>query len=392
MKTNEFSKRKFLFLYLNTGNGHLTPARRLKNSIELYYKDEDFQIDLVHGFSPKQWLERQWFETGYRVSSVVNPAIYSLFYELMQFSIPLFFTKMLISWRTTKYLYKLVKEQNYTDIVCFHFILTPSVRCVIRRLQKKINFTVVVTDPFSVHRAWFVEKDVDFVVFSENVKKMMKEKYGIPQKNLWRKQDLKVFPFILSPIFKPLADYTELRKKLGLDPRKKMILVAGGGEGLPNMMQLMAQFTLQKFPYTVVAVCGRNKSAFTLLTNFSKIYPKMDIRALGYINNMHEYIQAADCVVTKAGASTVMEILACQKPIIFSTYMHGQELGNVQFVIKNKLGWFLRSPKAIHEKIDQLFTDDTYREKIQNNLKNFHIPSDNEALSRYLVEEKSPLS
>ena len=27
-----------------------------------------------------------------------------------------------------------------------------------------------------------------------------------------------------------------------------MVLVAGGGEGLPNMMQLMAQFALQKFP------------------------------------------------------------------------------------------------------------------------------------------------
>jgi len=271
-------------------------------------------------------------------------------------------------------------------------MLTPSVRRVIRRLERKINFTVVVTDPFSVHGAWFIEKDVDIVFFSEEVKKRASDAYAFPPKTLWRKQDIKVFPFILSSIFTPLDDYSELRKKLGLDPNKKMVLVAGGGEGLPNMMQLMAQFALQKFPYTIVAVCGRNKSAYTLLTNFAKIYPKMDIRALGYINNMHEYIQASDCVVTKAGASTVMEILACQKPIIFSTFIHGQELGNVQFVVRNKLGWFLRSPKAIHEKIDQLFSDAAYRKSIQENLKSISIPSDNRAISTYIVEEKRALS
>ncbi len=392
MEKEHMRKRKFLFLYLNTGNGHLTPARRLKESIERYYPEEDFHIDLVHGFAQSQHIARFWVETGYRVSSATNPAMYSFTYDVTQRRIPLYITKMLVSWRTTRYLYRLIKEKNYTDIVCFHFMLTPSVRRVIRRLERKINFTVVVTDPFSVHGAWFIEKDVDIVFFSEEVKKRASDAYGFPPKTLWRKQDIKIFPFILSSIFKPIDDYSELRKKLGLDPNKKMVLVAGGGEGLPNMMQLMAQFALQKFPYTIVAVCGRNKSAYTLLTNFAKIYPKMDIRALGYINNMHEYIQASDCVVTKAGASTVMEILACQKPIIFSTFIHGQELGNVQFVVRNKLGWFLRSPKAIHEKIDQLFSDAAYRKSIQENLKSISIPSDNRAISTYIVEEKRALS
>jgi UDP-N-acetylglucosamine:LPS N-acetylglucosamine transferase len=64
----------------------------------------------------------------------------------------------------------------------------------------------------------------------------------------------------------------------------------------------------------------------------------------------------------------------------------------VQFVVRNKLGWFLRSPKAIHEKIDQLFSDAAYRKSIQENLKSISIPSDNRAISTYIVEEKRALS
>lgn len=386
-------KRKMLFLYLNTGSGHITPARRLKDSIEKLYPDRDIEIILFHGFSPKQKISRLFFETGYHSSSAFYPACYSLIYEINQWAPVLCVSRILSSWKTLPYLQKYIAENNITDVVSFHFVLSPPARRAIRRLHKGINFTIIATDPFTIHRSWFEQKDADYVVFSDQVKNIMKEKYGIPSvKKCWRDQEIKVFPFILSPLFKPIKNYASLRKSLGFDTDKKMVLVAGGGEGLPNMIQLVSHFAMHDFPYTLVVICGRNVSTYTLLTQLVKINPKLDIRVLGFVNNMHEYIQICDCVVTKAGASTVMEVLACKKPIIFSTYIHGQELGNVRFVVENKIGWFMRSHKKIYDKIVQLFSDDKYYESIQSNLEKLTIQSDNKDLARYVVEEKQPTS
>lgn len=383
-------KRNFLFLYLNTGSGHRTPALRLKESIQKLYTDKNYDITLLHGFSQKQKFSRLFFESGYHASSAICPAAYSLIYDINQLSPVLFVSRILSTWKTLPYLQKYIEQHEITDVVSFHFVLSPPARRAIRRVNKGINFTIIATDPFSIHRSWFEVKDADYVVFSQQVKDLMQSTY-LPD-SCWRKQDIKVFPFILSPLFKPLEDYSELRKKMNLPLNKKIVLVAGGGEGLPNIMQLISHFALLDFSYTIVAICGRNVSTLSMLTQFSKLYPRLDLRVHGFVNNMNEFIQASDCVVTKAGASTVMEVLACQKPIIFSTYIHGQELGNVHFVVQNKVGWFLRSPKKIYEKIQKLFNDEAYYKKIQDNLKKISIKSGNEELARYIVEEKRPTS
>ncbi len=357
------------------------------------YPDDDFDITLLHGFSPRQKFARLFFESGYHASSAICPAAYSIIYEINQLSPVLAVSRILSTWKTLPYLERYIAEHEITDIVSFHFVISPPARRAIRRLNKGINFTIIATDPFSIHRSWFEVKDADYIVFSQQIKDLMKTSFGIPGPDkCWRKQDIKVFPFILSPLFKPLNDYSELRKKLNLPQNKKIVLVAGGGEGLPNMMQLITHFAMLNFSYTIISICGRNSSAFNMLTQFSKMYPKLDIRVFGFVDNMHEFIQVSDCVVTKAGASTVMEVLACQKPIIFSTYIHGQELGNVRFVVTNKVGWLLRSPRRIYEKIQRLFNDKNYYSEVQANLKDLSIQSGNEELARYIVEEKRPTS
>jgi UDP-N-acetylglucosamine:LPS N-acetylglucosamine transferase len=62
---------------------------------------------------------------------------------------------------------------------------------------------------------------------------------------------------------------------------------------------------------------------------------------------MQDLLNIADCVITKGGASTVMEVLAVGKPVIFSTFIRGQELGNVLYVVQNGAGWYIRKPGAI---------------------------------------------
>ena len=81
----------------------------------------------------------------------------------------------------------------------------------------------------------------------------------------------------------------------------------------------------------------------------------------------------ADCVITKCGASTPMEALSLRKPVIISTYIRGQELGNMLYIKQNKLGWYISKPNAIVEKIEEIFSDDKYLEEIREHIKKMNI-------------------
>jgi processive 1,2-diacylglycerol beta-glucosyltransferase/1,2-diacylglycerol 3-beta-galactosyltransferase len=115
------------------------------------------------------------------------------------------------------------------------------------------------------------------------------------------------------------------------------------------------------------------------------LYPKAPVELHGYVHNMPELLAGADCVVCKAGASLVMEALALHKPLIVSTYIHGQEKGNVRFIVDRGAGWFIQRPKAIWRKIAALAAaPDTLRATVRR-IEELNIRPDTDALARYLL-------
>ena len=71
-------KQKIAFLYLNTGGGHLAPARALASGLQAAYPDTVEPV-LFNGFSEKMRVCRYFFEDGYQVSSNYFEAGYVLF-------------------------------------------------------------------------------------------------------------------------------------------------------------------------------------------------------------------------------------------------------------------------------------------------------------------------
>jgi processive 1,2-diacylglycerol beta-glucosyltransferase/1,2-diacylglycerol 3-beta-galactosyltransferase len=136
----------------------------------------------------------------------------------------------------------------------------------------------------------------------------------------------------------------------------------------------------------LVVVCGKNKGAFKKLTGLSRRYPRVNMTVYGYVHHMPQLLRQSDCVITKAGASFIMETLACQKPVIISTFIHGQELGNLRFVVQNRAGWFLRRPEAIYRKVRELAAEPAYRESIVRNIAALGIRPDIGGITDYIRE------
>jgi processive 1,2-diacylglycerol beta-glucosyltransferase/1,2-diacylglycerol 3-beta-galactosyltransferase len=137
---------------------------------------------------------------------------------------------------------------------------------------------------------------------------------------------------------------------------------------------------------TIAAVCGRNDEAKRNLSRIAREFPDFDLHLFGYLDCIPELMQLSDCIITKAGASIVMESLACHKPVIFSTFIHGQEQGNVRFVVQNGCGRFIRKPEGVLREIIKLASDPVYYAQIVANLEKLNVRSDLEDICRFIAK------
>jgi len=71
------------------------------------------------------------------------------------------------------------------------------------------------------------------------------------------------------------------------------------------------------------------------------------VHALGFVTQMSDYMAAADVLVTKAGPGTIAEASARALPVMLSSFLPGQEAGNVPYVQEEGFGAYRKTPEAI---------------------------------------------
>lgn len=347
--------RNFLFLYLNTGMGHFEPARIMKAELENLFKEKniDGSVFMINGFGPNQHFAHNFFEKGYRFACLYAPGIYSAFYDLTCQKNILHLVELGCNWKTSKFLKKIIIEKKITDIVSFHFCVSPAARKAVRQIYlenvknygfaKKIPVTQIITDPYTVHPAWFLVKDAKYAVFSKELKDSILKNKLIPKEN-----KIEAFPFILDKKFET---------KQIVENKENLVLVVGGGNGLKNIKNIVKaiisfrnkdqDFANIKF----YIACGKSNKQKKDIKKLVEKSGSGNIEITSHIDNIDEILKKSCCLVTKAGASMLAQAISCGKPIIISNYIHGQELGNVRSVVNKKQGWFIQKPHNICKKI-----------------------------------------
>jgi len=134
----------------------------------------------------------------------------------------------------------------------------------------------------------------------------------------------------------------ELRKKFSFDKNTIVVSIGGTDAGL---------FLIEK---TLESIAKINQDINVIVVSGPSLSKKFDsVRNLGFVNNLHEMIFAADVIVSLAGKSTIDEARAYGTPGIFIPIKgHFEQEGNAKeegFVFEdiNKLD------KLIIEKLEQ---------------------------------------
>lgn len=372
---------KYLFFYLNTGGGHLAPAKAVAEKIRSKRKT-DVEILLADGLTGSKPLVRTIIENGYK--SAINKAVwtYELLYAVHKIKIVAKFTAFLVSYFIKPAAEKQILLIKPEKIVVFHFFLIKPVTEIIEKHNLKIPVVIVVTDPFTAHPIWFLMKNQKFIVFSE----ILKEKCiteGIDRDNL------KVFPFVLDRKFSHRAKEAtdqRIRKRLGFSRDSRIILIMGGGDGMPHGKKIIKSIITSNLDAEIAVVCGRNKKMYDHVTELQKKSDLNNIKVFGFVDYVHSLIHISDVVITKCGASTFMEILLMGKVPLINNYIWEQEKGNMEFICKGNMGILEKNTKRIPAVISRLFNDTDFYESLSGNIKKASLRNGVGPVSDYILK------
>jgi len=165
----------------------------------------------------------------------------------------------------------------------------------------------------------------------------------------------------IDTIFSRLPGREAVRAHLGLASDSPVLLILFGGAGFGNPGVILSE--LRKLPRTVqvVVITGRNARLERNARARCKDIPGSKV--LGWVDNMQEWMVAADLMVSKPGGATLNEGFACGLPMLAIDPLPGNEQRTCQWIEKRGCGVWIKSPSDLAPTIARLWAS---RDELEN--------------------------
>ncbi len=379
--------QKILFLYLKTGGGHLSCAKTLSGYISKKYgsKADCVLVDAIEGLK----IAKSIMEEGYRISLDRSTGVYEALYALNLFSGVAKTTIKLLTTIVKSRLKKVLLREKPDKIVVLHHLLIRPTEIVLKELNLQLPVIVPVLDPFTVHPLWLTGKKAHYIVFSD-LAKQLAIKHGV------KKARITQFPYFVNEKYSKKLSREEVlivKKKLGFSKDNKLILIAGGGCGVPKGRALLKgvieHIKKHSLNAEIAIICGYNTTLKNDCIKLSRKHKELNIKVYGFVDFVYELMNISDVIVTKAGPATLIEILLLGKIPIVNSYIWGQEKGNKDFIVKNNLGYYQPKTSKIPIWISRLLSDETLIKKFHKNIKDLNLKNGTAPTSEFIYNYKN---
>ncbi len=178
--------------------------------------------------------------------------------------------------------------------------------------------TVSLITDFAPHQTYIADGIDHYIVSSEAMVETFRERYDIDSS--------RVHAFGI-PVFRKFAEKTS-GAKLGFSKDKKTILFMAGSFGVTKVLGVYKDIVLKNPGCQFIVITGNNKQLFD---NFKPVVTE-NTRLLMFVDNVEDYMHAADLIITKPGGLTVSESLVCELPMAIYSAYPGQEEDNAKFL------------------------------------------------------------
>lgn len=238
---------------------------------------------------------------------------------------------------------KTINRYKPDVVICSYFLLSHCLDSWRREENKNFVLMTVVADPRTINPVSFVPgADVNLVYDEAGVKLGLK--WGIsPERVLatgwWTREEM------FDPQLR-IANYKlRIKQRLGFGNDRPIIFVGGGSLGNSSLVKILASLMLVKTPVGLVINTGTDKVSYNLVEEYIRLFKRVrkgnlvQIKNMGWIDNMGEVLSACDIVFGKAGPNFLFDVVAVGRPFVATTHIGGQEDGNIDLIREKKLGW-----------------------------------------------------
>jgi len=335
---------RVLITYANAGGGHRSVALALQEAFRRYYPQVSTSLlDVMTDYAPFPLRQfPQLYPRLTRGDAFLWKWIYTMTDGPVQARVIARSWNIMVHQR----LRTALRDYPADVIVSVYPLLNRNIGRCLHRLPNRPVFSILVTDLGTAHSLWF-SRDADY--------------YLVPTEQVYRRALLwGVPPDAISTVGLPVSlafdnkqgDQAVLRRQLGLHPKMSMVLLLGGAEGMGGLLPI-AQAIVARRPHAqLVIITGRNEK---LRARLDAQKWRIPVKVVGYTDKMHQWMRAADLLLSKAGPSTISEALATGLPLVLTGYLPGQEEANIRFVVDSGAGVYQSAPEEIAHLV-QLWT------------------------------------
>lgn len=338
-------KKRVLMLISDTGGGHRASAQAMESMIEQVAPGlcEVSVVDVFTEYCPWPY---NTFVPGYQFMAK-NPWVWKVSWYGSAVPVCMHTVDFFNRLRCASAFRKCIEDHQPDLVVSLHPLTQALPLHAMERMshgKRKTPFATVVTDLGSAHPWWF-DRRADVCFLPSDAVRRVAVRRGLQPEQI-RQYGLPVRP----SFWQVPRPREQLVSELGLEKDRKTVLVVGGGDGvgsLGRIVEATARELSKECPgdTQVVAVCGKNA---VLRKNLESIdFGECHVQVCGFVKQMSDYMEIADCIVTKAGPGTIAEATIRGLPTMLSSFLPGQEAGNVPFVVDNGFGEYSSDPKKI---------------------------------------------
>ena len=348
---------KVLILSCNTGGGHNSAAKAIKEAFTKKGNTADIKDVLAFGGQKASDLVCDAYIEMVKKTPKLFGEVYKMGSKIGQINqksgirSPVYYINKLYQDALEAY----IKENNYDAVICVHIFAAEAMTNLKKHHKLTIPFYFIATDYYispmleetTPNAIFIAHKDSTFTYLNRGIPKKLIVPSGIP----------------VSSQFNTKKDKDKIRKKLGLEPQNKVILLMSGSMGFGDLIDTARYiFDNGNADTRVIAITGHNKELYKELEK--SFDGETRLKLVGFTDKVSDYMDASDVLLTKPGGLSSTEALAKGIAIIHTAPIPGCETENVQFFTEHHLSLCAKDSRDAGRLAVKLLEDQFLREQI----------------------------
>ncbi len=372
-------KKKILVVYATAGIGHKKASVAIKKA----YDEMNLpgaEVTLIDALDYTNDFFKWSYLQAYLLMVNKLPTFWGLLYYLTDnplVDLIVSQIRRLNNWASSKKLVSYILDTKPDVILSTHFFASEIIADLKKRGIAHSRLVTIVTD-YKLHAWWVCEGTDAYIVASEDTRRSLEGRKVDPSK-------IKVMGIPIEPVFSKPLDRAKIFKDAALRDDLFTILVIGGGFGvgpIEGIVKIIAQIPRD---LQVVVVCGHNDELVHKMQDLKDEH-KLNMKVLGFIDNVYEYMEISDILISKSGGITVSESLAKEVPMVIISPILGQETGNCGFLVRNSAAVKVDKLEDLKAALEDLLSNPVKLDRMKDAIKGIRKPNAAYDIARFAYE------